>query len=47
MKAASLSLLALVALGLQITADEITAACALLILIGVAIWVRSRSKKWK
>jgi hypothetical protein len=44
MRTASLSLLALVALR-GITADEIAAASALLILIVVAIWVRSRSKK--
>jgi hypothetical protein len=47
MKAASLSLLAWVTLRMAITADEITAACALVILIAVAIWVRSRSKKRK
>ena len=47
MIATLLSLLALVALGVAITADEITAACALVILIVAAIWVRSRSSKLK
>ena len=45
MTATLLSLLALVAVRVAITAAEITAACALLILIVVAIWVRSGSTK--
>jgi hypothetical protein len=45
MTAASLSLLAFVALGMQITADEIAAACVLLILIVVPIWMRWRGTK--
>ena len=45
MAATLLSLLAWVALRVGITVDEIIIACALLILIVVAIWVRSRASK--
>ena len=45
MAATLLSLLAWVALRAGITVDEIIVAFALLILIVVAIWVRSRASK--
>jgi hypothetical protein len=44
MTAVLLSMLALVALRVQITAEDIAVACALLILIVVGIWVRWRRK---
>jgi len=44
MTAALLALLALVAWRLEITAEDIVAACVLVILIALGVWWRWRSK---
>ena len=45
MAALTLSLLGLVTLGFEITAEDIAVACALILLLVAGVWVSRRSKK--